>query len=110
MASGMDSGNMKEPRRELTLFDERSDGDFYDNARLVNEWCNADMDTFGEATHHLTIGNLKAGIGVADSIASEMEHRAQQARSLVENLRRVGQQASQYGIPTETTERDPFQH
>ncbi|QDP45489.1 hypothetical protein SEA_FUZZBUSTER_5 [Microbacterium phage FuzzBuster] len=98
-------------RRGPELFDERSDNDFYGNARLVNEWANTEGEVFFESTRMLTIANLEAGIRTAEAISREMAHRAAQADSLAENLRRVARQTAELGYTekaevTEMTTRD----
>lgn len=106
MASGMESHAhlSKREGEGLTLFDERSQNDFYGSAHLVEEWTSADMDTFTTAAHHLTIGNLKEGIRVAEAVERELQRRAREAAALADNLRRVAAQASIYGKDETATE------
>lgn len=91
-------------RRGLQLFDEKSDGDFYSNARQIEEWADADGNEMHEASRALTIGGLREGIAVAESISREHARRAERAMQVAEQLRYIARQAADMGREEAATE------
>ena len=84
-------------RRGLQLFDEKSDADFYSNARQIDDWADADADLIHEAGRALTIGGLREGILVAETVSREHARRAERAMQVAEQLRYIARQAADLG-------------